>query len=296
MKMQAVYQKVALSVIALTVVCGRVSAHQDTPLELKEGVLIGLPKVFQPAAFDRDKKVLTIGGKQLELSPVLKRLFPDNREVDFFGKTDKKDSIPYDLSFSASWYHGPSTLPPYLQIRITPKERNFRFEILVDIQALRILEAEMIVSLSPNSEQSIPIAINGSERAIPVDLTWQSIIGTWRSGSILLTITSNTIAVTDDGKALDYPAGSISPIEPGVLSLKLPGGSTEKVFYRRSGDILEIGFRAGISLAKLGSDTDKFYERLEQAEQGGADQPATAPELKSEGKDKPQPESKVRPR
>jgi hypothetical protein len=30
-------------------------------------------------------------------------------------------------------------------------------------------------------------------------------------------------------------------------------------------------------------------------QQGGADQPATAPELKSEGKDKPQPESKVRP-
>jgi hypothetical protein len=33
-----------------------------------------------------------------------------------------------------------------------------------------------------------------------------------------------------------------------------------------------------------------------QAEQGGVDQPATAPELKSEGKDKSQPESKVRPR
>ena len=33
-----------------------------------------------------------------------------------------------------------------------------------------------------------------------------------------------------------------------------------------------------------------------QAEQAGADQPATAPELKSEGKDKPKPESKVAPR
>ena len=35
--------------------------------------------------------------------------------------------------------------------------------------------------------------------------------------------------------------------------------------------------------------------KFEEVEQGGADQPATAPELKSEGKDKPQPESKVRP-
>jgi hypothetical protein len=33
----------------------------------------------------------------------------------------------------------------------------------------------------------------------------------------------------------------------------------------------------------------------QSAEQGGADQPATAPQLKSEGKDNPQPESKVRP-
>jgi hypothetical protein len=33
-----------------------------------------------------------------------------------------------------------------------------------------------------------------------------------------------------------------------------------------------------------------------KAEQVGADQPTTAPELKSEGKDKPQPESKVAPR
>ena len=34
----------------------------------------------------------------------------------------------------------------------------------------------------------------------------------------------------------------------------------------------------------------------QEAEQGGADQPATAPELKSEGNDKPQPESKLAPR
>jgi hypothetical protein len=33
-----------------------------------------------------------------------------------------------------------------------------------------------------------------------------------------------------------------------------------------------------------------------QESEVGADQPATAPQLKSEGKDKPQPESKVRPR
>jgi NigD-like C-terminal beta sandwich domain len=44
-----------------------------------------------------------------------------------------------------------------------------------------------------------------------------------------------------------------------------------------------------------GKETVKYGENNTNAE-GGADQPATAPELKSEGKDKPQPESKVRPR
>jgi hypothetical protein len=40
-----------------------------------------------------------------------------------------------------------------------------------------------------------------------------------------------------------------------------------------------------------------LWKHLSQtsSEQGGADQPATRPESKSEGKDKPQPESKVRP-
>jgi hypothetical protein len=48
--------------------------------------------------------------------------------------------------------------------------------------------------------------------------------------------------------------------------------------------------------------TKEQYKQLEDygipkiREQGGADQPATAPESKSEGKDKPQPESKVAPR
>lgn len=42
-------------------------------------------------------------------------------------------------------------------------------------------------------------------------------------------------------------------------------------------------------------ETVKYGENDTNAEQGGADQTATAPELKPEGKDQPQPESKVRP-
>jgi hypothetical protein len=48
------------------------------------------------------------------------------------------------------------------------------------------------------------------------------------------------------------------------------------------------------SVLTFGALKDRIKKK--HAEQGGDDQPATAPELKSEGKDKPQPESKVAPR
>lgn len=295
-----IHQAIALAILSLAIGCGLASAHQDTPLQLKDGVLEGLPKVFQPARFDLEKKVLTIGGKNLELPPTLRRWFPDDHTADTFAEPQK--GIPYDLSFSASWYHGlSSTLPPYLQIRITPKERDFCFEIIVDIQSLKILEANMIVSLSPNSKQRVPIAINsGKEKVVPTDLKWQSIIGTWRAGSVVAKISSDKIVVTDDGEAVEFPTGSISPIEPGVMSLRRRDGTMEKFRFNLSGDILELNFERGgfIGLAKQGSETDKLYERLEKEEfeRAGAGQPATRPESKSEGGDKPQPEAEGRSR
>ncbi len=81
----------------------------------------------------------------------------------------------------------------------------------------------------------------------------------------------------------------------------------QKGIYRFVDGQLQIVWRF-LSLSK---DRPMSFDQLEQnvtliratriepdkeAEQGGADQPATAPELKSEAKDKPQPESKVRPR
>ncbi|MBK1882665.1 hypothetical protein JIN85_09570 [Luteolibacter pohnpeiensis] len=267
-------------------------------MKLKNGTLEGLPKVFQPARFDLEKKVLTIGGKDLQLPPVVERLFPDAREEDIFGKLQTVEGVPYDLTFSASWYHGPSMLPPYLRIRITPKERDFRFEILVDIQAVKLLDAEMIVSLSPNSSQSIPIAIKGSNRVIPFDGAWESAIGTWQSGTIVVNISQDAISATDRGKAVEYPAGAVSVVKPGVMSLRLPDGAEEEFEFLRSGDILNLYLkRGGFELVLVGSETYEFYQRLNQeAEQGSAGQPASRSEPDLEGGDKPQPKSEERSR
>lgn len=287
------HARITLLLLILMTGCRITSAHQDTPLKLKEGVLVGLPKAFQPAEFNLEKKILTIGGKDLQLPPVLERLFPDARE-DLFGEPHQVEGIPYGLTFSASWYHGPSMLPPYLQIKIKPRERDFRFEILVDIQNLKILEAEMVVSLAPNSYQSIPIAIDGSDRAIPIDLDWESAIGTWRSGTLVVSISKDAINATDRGEAVDYPGGSISSVKRGEMLLQLPDGGKEQLPFVRGGDILNLYFeRGGLELVRVGSDTDKLYERLrKEAEQDGANQLATAPESKSN--EKPKPESKGR--
>lgn len=225
---------------------------------------------------------------------MLERLFPDAREVNLFGEPDLVEGSPYDLTFSASWYHGPSMLPPYLQIGITPKERDFRFEIVVDIQNLKLLEAEMIVSLFPNSYQSIPIAIDGSDRAIPIDLKWESAIGTWKSGTLVVNISKDEITATDRGEPVSYPRGSVSPVKPGEMLLQLADGGKEPLLFVRGGDILNLYLeREGFELVRVGSDTDKLYERLrKEFEQDGADQPAT--DSKSEGKEKPKPESEER--
>jgi hypothetical protein len=57
-----------------------------------------------------------------------------------------------------------------------------------------------------------------------------------------------------------------------------------------------IAFTRGKAANQAGTIVAVTPIQTKSSEQGGADQPATAPELKSEGKDKPQPESKVRPR
>ena len=118
------------------------AAHQDTLLKLSEGVLTGLPKEYEPARFDLSRKVLTIGGKELRFPAVLHRLFPDDFIVAPFGDPVVIKGTPYDLKFSASWYHDLSGLPPYLLIRISPKNRDFAFEILIDLDTLKFIRVE----------------------------------------------------------------------------------------------------------------------------------------------------------
>ncbi len=250
------------------------SAHQDTILKLENGVLTGLPKIFQPAKFDVEHKVLTISGKELRFPSSLRRLFPDDDAEEIFGEPQKVEGIPYELTFSASWYHGPSSmLPPYLLIRIAPKERDFRFEVLVDIKDLKFIEARMEVSLSLNRHQSIPIKIDETNMLEAADLDWKSAIGVWTHGIATAKISENAISVKNGEEVVDWLTGNVSILEPGVMTLQLADDSKGKLHFKRHGDFLMLFTeRGGLEFVLEGSETGKFYEKLQNmAEQDGAE-------------------------
>ena len=237
-------------------------AHQDTVIRFDKGDLLGLPKEFQPAKFDRDKKILTISGKELAFPTVLKELFADfnaeNVDADHKG-----DGSAYELQFAASWYHGPSLLPPYMLIKIIPKRRDFRFEILVDIESISFIRANVVLPMSNKQSAFIPIALQAEKAKKQIPKNWHDILGEWRSEAMVIKITNKEIKSTEDGKSLDYPSGSISPVRPGVMLLKNPGKNDEEFLYELDGDIIEFIFErtGGIGMARLGSPADKTWQR-----------------------------------
>ena len=53
-------------------------------------------------------------------SPLLKSLF----------------GLPHDLKLTASAYHDPKILPPYLAITIQPKGKDFAYQLLLNLDTL----------------------------------------------------------------------------------------------------------------------------------------------------------------
>src|SRR6187401_844455 len=92
-------------------------AHEDTLIQLKGTELIGLPGNYAPAELDMKALRLRIGKHELAFPPSVKTLFEQ----------------PYDLRISASWYHRPETLPPYILLHIRPKKKDFSYEILLNL-------------------------------------------------------------------------------------------------------------------------------------------------------------------
>ena len=127
---------------------GYLKAHQDTVLKLEEGKIIGLPEEYSPATFDFKTQTLKIAGKVCVFPANLKNLFqqPTNlAEIDPFDVNAKitTDVPKFGYAFSASWYHDKidGGLPSYMQIRVEPPNCSYAFEILIDLDGVKLLNA-----------------------------------------------------------------------------------------------------------------------------------------------------------
>ncbi len=130
--------------IALLVVCvPLLQAHEDTLIKLDGSKLVGLPADLSPAELDLKEFRLRIGENELTFPPLLK---------DFFQQ-------PHDLQVSASWYHRLEILPPYLLIRITPKKKDFSYEILLELRTLDLIKLSVALRESEGSTRHLKVEL-----------------------------------------------------------------------------------------------------------------------------------------
>ena len=117
--------------------------HEDTTLKLDGKKIVGLPEVYQPALLDAEEGFLQIGDKRLIFNGFMKEVFSGDRR--------------YSTDITASWYHDPKVLPPYLSIDVTPRGANFTYSILIDLNKLKIIKAEMDLRETRKRTRIIPI-------------------------------------------------------------------------------------------------------------------------------------------
>jgi len=142
-----------LFVLGMVLLCGVVDAHQDTRLKFEDGKIIGLPVDYLPASFDVEELSVTIAAKKLKFPYVFHRLLRKGVNPDPFDETGKFESISCSYTFSASWYHESLNagmppalrLPPYILISIFPTGRAYHFELLIDMESLKFLQADLLV-------------------------------------------------------------------------------------------------------------------------------------------------------
>ena len=148
-------------VLAIALLCGLASGHQDTRLSFEENEIEGLPEEFSPATFDPKSQTLIIAGKKLTFPRVLRDLFTYDASEDPFGETTPDiKPYPYKYSFAASWYHDSIAyeggLPPYMLITVAPEGENYRFSLLVDMKRLEFIRADIEI----RGINSVPIDLD----------------------------------------------------------------------------------------------------------------------------------------
>ena len=118
-------------------------AHEDTPIQIKDGALIGLPVKYLPAEFDTTVYRIRIGNHAMNFDPFLKSFFDQ----------------PHELVISASWYHEPEILPPYIALHTRPRKKDFSYEMLLNLDTLEVIYIFVVLHMDDSSTRDLPIAL-----------------------------------------------------------------------------------------------------------------------------------------
>ncbi len=119
----------------LILFCSFSFAHKDTGIKLEaNGKLKGLPAKYLPANFNVQSLTLQISNRKLLIPECIAKYFANN-----------------ELSFSSSWYHTRSKLPPYFNIIAAHPAKNIEYTFMFNMDTLELIKAysfpsEMVLS------------------------------------------------------------------------------------------------------------------------------------------------------
>jgi hypothetical protein len=146
--MKALFVQFLVGCVLVLFWSGSLLAHEDTIIGLENKKLVGLPKEYTPAELDLKDFRIRIKDHAMAFSPSLKSFFDQ----------------PHDLRIFASWYHDRQILPPYLLLRIQPKKKDFRYEILLSLDTLALVQLSVVLQESDSTTRRLPIALSDAEK------------------------------------------------------------------------------------------------------------------------------------
>ena len=142
MRIHSLIVSICFAVFTTAAVLG----HEDTLIKLRGTTLEGLPDKYSPADFNLKAKTLRIKNHEMRFS----------RFLSAFLEYDP----PFDLVISASWYHQElSSLPPYILFHVKPRNRDFSYELLFNLDTLELIDATVTLQLSKSSTRDVSISV-----------------------------------------------------------------------------------------------------------------------------------------
>ena len=129
---------ISFTIILLLFFCSGALAHRDRIIHLSEsGDLEGLPEQYLPARLNLDTMTFQIGNTTLNFPVCISKYFPLDKD--------------YRIKITSSWYHKKSSLPSYINLKISPNEKDFAFSLLFELDTLKPIKFRVFTYNNDNS-------------------------------------------------------------------------------------------------------------------------------------------------